>query len=88
MIGICNTDSLIVLSVLKSHVVLPIRQPHILLLALHSTENMSTDYILPEDISPIPILRNRRSGRGWPRSSAKMLMCSPYKRKLEEYIKK
>jgi hypothetical protein len=37
---------------------------------------------LPEDISPIQILRNKRSGQGWPRSSGKMLTCSQYKRKL------
>jgi hypothetical protein len=42
---------------------------------------------LPEDIPPIPILRNKRSGRGRPRS-AEMQTCSPYKRKLEESIKK
>jgi hypothetical protein len=42
-----------VLSVLKSQVVLPSRQPHILLHPLHkSTENKSTDFILSEDISP------------------------------------
>jgi hypothetical protein len=78
-----------VLSVLKSQAVLPSRQPHILLLLLHnSTENMSTYFILPEDISPIPILRNKRSGQGRPRSSAEMLTCSPYKGKLEESLKK
>jgi hypothetical protein len=43
---------------------------------------------LPDDISPIPILRNKRSGRGRPRSSAEMLTCSPYKRKLEESLNK
>jgi hypothetical protein len=48
----------------------------------------STDFILPEDISPILILRNKRSGRDGPTSSAKMLTCSRYKRKLEESIKK
>ena len=30
----------------------------------HSTENTSTNFILPEDISPVPILRNKRSGPG------------------------
>jgi hypothetical protein len=40
-----------VLSVLKSQVVLPSRQPHILLLSLHKyTENKSTYFILPEGI--------------------------------------
>jgi hypothetical protein len=53
-----------------------------------STENMSTHFIWTEDISPIPILRNKRSGRGRPRNSARVLTCSPYKRKLEEYLKK
>ena len=53
-----------------------------------STENTSTDFILPEDISPVPILRNKISGRSRPRSSAKMLTCSRYKRKSEESIKK
>jgi len=53
-----------------------------------STENTSTDFILPEDISSIPILRNTSSGRGRPRSSAQMLKCSPCKRKLEESLKK
>jgi len=54
----------------------------------HSTENTSTNFILPEDISPVPILRNKRSGRGRRRGSAEMLTCSPYKRKLEEFLKK
>jgi hypothetical protein len=54
----------------------------------HSTENTSTNFILPEDISPIPIVRNKTSGRGRPRGSAKMLTCSPYKRKLEKSLKK
>ena len=40
MKGICNTNSLGVLSVLKSQVVLPIRQPHILLLPLHSVQKI------------------------------------------------
>jgi hypothetical protein len=43
---------------------------------------------LPEDISPIPILRNKRSVRGRPRSSAEKLTCSPYKRKLKDSLKK
>jgi hypothetical protein len=43
---------------------------------------------LPEHILPVPILRTKRSGRGRPRSSAEMLTCSPYKRKLEESLKK
>jgi hypothetical protein len=74
------------LPVLKSQVVLPSRQSHILLLPLHKyTENTSTGFILPEDISPIQILRNKRSGRGWPRSSPEMLTSSPYKRKLEDF---
>jgi len=46
------------------------------------------DFIWTEDTSPIPILRNKRSGRGQPRNSAEMLTCSPYKRKLEEYLEK
>jgi hypothetical protein len=54
----------------------------------HSTENTSTNFILPEDISPVPILRNKRSGRGRRRGSAERLTCSPYKRKLEESLKK
>jgi len=53
-----------------------------------STENRSTDFIWIEDISPTPILRDKRSGRGRPRNSAEMLTCSPYKRKLEKYLKK
>jgi len=43
---------------------------------------------LPEDISPIQILRNKRSGGGRPRSSAEMLTCYPYKRKYKESLKK
>jgi hypothetical protein len=69
-----------VLSFLKSKIVLTSRQPHILLLPLHkTTENTSTHFALSEYISPIPILRNNRSGRGRPRSSAETLMCSPCK---------
>jgi len=57
---------------------------------LYSTPStaQATDFVLPEDISPVPILRNKRSGRGGPTGSAKMLTCSPYKRKSEESIKK
>jgi len=40
MKGICNTVSLTVLSVLKSELVLPIRQPHILLLPLPSIQKI------------------------------------------------
>jgi hypothetical protein len=53
-----------------------------------STEKMSTDFILPGDTSLIPILRNKRSGRGRLKSSAEMLTCSPYKRILENSFKK
>ena len=57
-------------SVLRSQVVLPSRQPHILLHPLHSLQKIrQTGFILP-DVSPIPILRNKRSGRGRRRSSA------------------
>jgi hypothetical protein len=53
-----------VLSVLKSQIGLSSRQPHILLLPLHtSTENTSTDFILPEDTSLIPILRKKIRSR-------------------------
>jgi hypothetical protein len=80
-----------VLSVLKSQLglVLSSRQLHIPLLPLHRyTENTSTDFTLHADISPKPILRNRRLGRGRPRSSAETLTCSPYKRKLKGSLKK
>jgi hypothetical protein len=78
-----------VLSVLKSHGVLPSIQLHILLLPINkSTENTSTNFVLPEDISSKPILRNKRSGPGEPRSSAEMLTCSPYKGKFEEALRK
>jgi hypothetical protein len=43
--------------------ILSSRQPHIPLLPLHkSTESTSTACILPDDISQILILRNKRSG--------------------------
>jgi hypothetical protein len=69
---------------LKSRLVLPSR-----LLPLHnSIENTSADFIFLEDISPIPILRNKRSGRRRPRSSSEMVTCSTYKRNLEGSLKK
>jgi hypothetical protein len=34
-------------------------------------------FMLYEDISPITIFRNKRSGRCRPRSSVKLLTCSP-----------
>jgi hypothetical protein len=42
-----------------------LKKPCILLLPLHkSRENMSTDFISPEDISPTLILRNKRPDQG------------------------
>lgn len=48
----------------------------------------SKSYVTPEDISPVPTLKNTASRRGRPKSSSALITGSPYKQQLEESINK